>query len=81
MVVADDASVAICQCRASFGTVCDVNRGTVTLMVLSDTDCGVLLHISIGGASNAIRHLERAGAINLPDVDDRTGMVTYGWNE
>ena len=81
MVSADDASVAICQCRTSFGIVCVVNSGTVKLMVLSGTDCGVLLHISMGGTSTAIGHLKRAGAINLLDVGDQTGMVKYGWNE
>ena len=50
-------------------------------MVMSGTGCGLLLHISMDGPSDAIRHLERAGGINLPDVDDLTGMVKYGWNE
>ena len=82
IVVAYDASVAICQCRASFGTtLCVVNNGTVKLMVLSGPDCGLLLHISMDGTSNAIRHLERAGGINLADVDERMGTAKYGWNE
>ena len=50
-------------------------------MLLSGTDCGVLLHISMDGTSTAIGHLERAGGINLPDVVDRTGIVKHGWNE
>ena len=50
-------------------------------MVLSGTDCGLLLHIIMDGTSTAIQHVERAGGINLPDVDDRTGTVKYGWNE
>ena len=81
MVFPDDASVAISQCRASFGTLCVVNSGTVKLMMLSGTDCGLLLHISMDGPSTALRNLERAGGINLPDVDNRTGIVKYGWNE
>ena len=81
MVSADDASVAICQCRAFFGTLCVVNSGTMKLKLLSGADCGLLLHISMDGTRTAIGHLERAGGINLPDVDDRTGMVNYGWNE
>ena len=81
MIVAGSAFVAIRQCRASFGTVCVVNSGTVKLMVLSGTDFGLLLHISMDGTSAAIRHLERAGGINLPDADDQSGMVKYGWNE
>ena len=80
-VSADDAPVAIWQSRTSFGTLCVVNSGTVKLMMLSGADCGLLLHISMGGTSTAIGHLKRAGGINLPDVDDRTGMVNYGWNE
>ena len=50
-------------------------------MLVSGNDCGLLLHIPMDGTSTAIGHLERAGGINLPDVDDRTGMVNYGWNE
>ena len=50
-------------------------------MLLSGTDCGVLLHVLMDGMSTAIGHLERARAINLPDVDERTGIVKYGWNE
>ena len=50
-------------------------------MLLSGTDCGFLLHILMDGMSTALRHLERAGGINLPVVDDRTGAVKYGWNE
>ena len=50
-------------------------------MLVSGADCGLMLHISMDGASYAIHHLERAGDINLPDVDDRTGAVKYGWNE
>ena len=38
-------------------------------------------HDAMDGTSNAIGHLEWAGATNLPDVDDRTGAVKYGWNE
>ena len=49
--------------------------------MLNGTDYGLLLHISMDGTSTAIGHVERAGGINLPDVDDRTGMVNYGWNE
>ena len=33
------------------------------------------------GTSTAFGHVERAGGINLPDVDDRTGTGNYGWNE
>ena len=50
-------------------------------MVLSGTDCGLLLHISMDGTSTAIGHLERAGGINRSDVDERTGIVKNGWNE
>ena len=50
-------------------------------MLLSGTDCGLLLHISMDLMSTAIGHLERAGGINLPGVDDRTGIVKYGWIE
>ena len=50
-------------------------------MLLSGTDCGLLLHISMDGMSTAIGLLERAGGINLPDVDERMGTVKYGWNE
>ena len=50
-------------------------------MLLSGTDCGLLVHISMGGTSTAIGHLERAGAINLPDVDDGMGIVFKGWYE
>ena len=50
-------------------------------MLLSGTDCGVLVHISMDGTSTAIGHLERAGGIKLPDVDERMGTVKYGWNE
>ena len=50
-------------------------------MVLSGTDCGLLLHDPMDGMSTAIGHLERAGGINLLDVDDRTGTVKYGWIE
>ena len=50
-------------------------------MILSGTDCGLLLHILMDGTSTVIGHLERAGGINLPGVDDRTEMVKYGWNE
>ena len=81
MVSADDSSVAISQCRTSFSTLWVVNNGRVKLMMLYGTDCGLLLHISMDGTSTAIGHLERAGGINLPDVDDRTGAVKNGWNE
>ena len=50
-------------------------------MLLSGTDCGLLLHISMDGTRTAIGHLERAGGIYLPDVDERMGTVKYGWNE
>ena len=50
-------------------------------MVLSGTDCGLLLHISMDGTSDAFRHLEGADGINLPNVDDQTETVNYGWNE
>ena len=50
-------------------------------MLLSGTDCGLLVYISMDGMSTAIRRLERAGGINLPDVNDQTGIVKYGWNE
>ena len=50
-------------------------------MLLSGTDRGLLLHTSMGGMSTAIHHLERAGDINLPDVDNQTAIVKYGWNE
>ena len=50
-------------------------------MLLSGTDCGLLLHISMDGMSIAIGHLERAGGINLPDVDDQTEIGNYGWIE
>ena len=50
-------------------------------MMLSVTDWGLGLHVSMDGTSNAIGHLERAGAINLPDVGERTGIVKIGWNE
>ena len=50
-------------------------------MLLSGTDCGLLLHISMDGTSTAIRHVERAGGINLPDVNERMRIVKYGWNE
>ena len=50
-------------------------------MLLSGTDCGLLLHALMDGMSTAIGHLERVGGINLPDVDERMGMVKYGWNE
>ena len=50
-------------------------------MLLSGTDCGLLLHISMDGTSTAIRHVERAGGINLLDVVDRMGAVKLGWNE
>ena len=50
-------------------------------MLLSGTDCGLLLHVSMGGTSTAIGYVERAGAINLHNVDERMGMVKYGWNE
>ena len=50
-------------------------------MLFSGTDCGFLLHISMDGPITAIGHLELSGDINLPDVDDRTGIVKYGWNE
>ena len=50
-------------------------------MILSGADYGLLLHISMDGPSDAIRHLERAGGITLPDVADRSGIVKYGGNE
>ena len=50
-------------------------------MMLSGTDGDLGLHISMDGTSNAIGHLERANEINLPDVDDGTGIVKNGWNE
>ena len=50
-------------------------------MLLSGNGCGLLLHISMDATNTAFGHLERAGGINLPDVDERTGMVKYGWNE
>ena len=81
MVSADDASVAICQCRPSFGTVGVVNSGMVKLINLSGTDFDLRLNGSMDGPSNAIGHLERAGAINLSDVDEQTGIVENGWNE
>ena len=81
MVFADDASVAIRQSRTSFGTLCVVNSGRVKRMVMNGTDCGLWFHISMDGTSTAIGHLERAGGINLPDVDDRLGIVKNGWNE
>ena len=81
MVSAGSAPVAIRQCRASFGTLCVANSCTVKLMMLYGTDCGLLLHISMDGTSTAFGHLERAGGINLPVVDDRTRAVKYGWNE
>ena len=43
--------------------------------MLLGTDCDVGLHVSMDGTSNAVGHLERAGDINLSDVDDRTGIV------
>ena len=33
------------------------------------------------GTSNAVGHLERAGAINLPDVGGQMGIDKNGWNE
>ena len=51
------------------------------LMMLSGADCGLRLHVSMDGTSSAIGHLERAGDINLTDMDDRTGIVKNGWNE
>ena len=81
IVSADDASVAICQCRTSIGTLCVVNSGTAKLMLLSGTDYGLLLHISMDGMGTAIGHLEGSGGINPSDVDERMGMVKYGWNE
>ena len=81
MVSMDDAPVAICQCRTSFDTLCVVKSGAMKLMLLSGTDCGLLLHISMDATSNGFGHLERAGGINLPDVDDRTEIVKHGWNE
>ena len=50
-------------------------------MLLSGIDCGLLLHIPMDGMSTAFNHLEHAGEINLPDVDERMGMVKCGWNE
>ena len=50
-------------------------------MMMSGTDCGLLLHVSMDGTSTGIGHLERAGGITLPDVGDRTGAVKFGWNE
>ena len=50
-------------------------------MLVSGNDCGLLLHIPMDGASTAIHHLERAGGINLPDVDERMGAVKNGLNE
>ena len=50
-------------------------------MLLSGTDCGLLLHVSMDGTSTAIGYLERAGATNLLGVDDGTGIVKNGWNE
>ena len=44
-------------------------------MMLSDTDCDLRVHDSMDGASNAIGHVERAGAGDLADVHDRTGIV------
>ena len=74
-------TVAIRQCRTSVDTLWVVNSGRVKLMVLNGADCGLLLHISMDGTSTAIGYLKRAGGINMPDVDDRTTMVKYGWNE
>ena len=73
--------MAICQGRACFGTLCVVNSGTAKLMLLSGTDCGLVLHISMDGTNDVIGHLERSGGINLPDVNDLTAMVKYGLNE
>ena len=50
-------------------------------MVLNGTDCGLLVHISMDATSTAFGHVERAGGINLPDVDERMGTVKCGWNE
>ena len=44
-------------------------------MMLSDTDCDLRVHDSMDGASNAIGHMERAGAGDLAGVHDRTGIV------
>ena len=43
--------------------------------MLSDTDCDLRVHDSMDGASNAIGHVERAGAVDLGGVHDRTGIV------
>ena len=58
---------------------CEQRHGE--LMMLSGTDCDLGLHVSMDGTSNALGHLERAGDTNLPDVDDRTGIVKINWNE
>ena len=60
--------------RFSWYSVCCEKRHS-ELMMLSGTDCGLLLHISMDGTINAFVHLERAGGINLPVVDDRKGKV------
>ena len=50
-------------------------------MMLSGTDCDLRLHDSMDGASNAIGHVEWAGAIDLVDAHDRMGIVQNGWTE
>ena len=37
-------------------------------MMLSDTDCDLRVHDSMDGASNAIGHVDRAGAGDLAGV-------------
>ena len=47
-------------------------------MVLSGADCDLRLHDSMDGASNAIGHVERAVAVDLGGVHDRTEIVFIG---
>ena len=44
-------------------------------MMLSGTDCDLRLHDSMDGTSNAIFHVERAGAVDLAGMHGRLGIV------